>query len=235
MTVTRKAASAAAGFLLIATTVFAAEPVRRVGVYVQPYYEAARAANTPPKVAVGRTYDGLLSSMQRDDIVKARDTVLADPENVTPMTMMVLAIRFYDVGMRDDAMFWFYVAKARYTTLEDVIDVRAPGLASASEAVKNFAILAGPTINGYAFCDRTKQYAANLKAIDWVEAHPYYVIFMDRIAAKPGDRKANLEKSIKAQRAYAEAEHAKFEDPKFTAQFTAARKKNGADTAYCWK
>ena len=30
------------------------------------------------------------------------------------MTMMVLAIRLYDVGLRDDAVFWFYAAKDRY-------------------------------------------------------------------------------------------------------------------------
>ena len=41
------------------------------------------------------------------------------------MTMMVLAIRLYDVGLRDDAVFWFYVARARYITLEDVLDVSA--------------------------------------------------------------------------------------------------------------
>ena len=37
------------------------------------------------------------------------------------MTLMVLAIRLYDVGgCRDDAVFWFYAAENRYLTLEDV-------------------------------------------------------------------------------------------------------------------
>ena len=38
---------------------------------------------------------------------------------------MVLAIRFYDVGLRDDAVFWFYAAKDRYLTLDEVVDVAA--------------------------------------------------------------------------------------------------------------
>ena len=47
-----------------------------------------------------------LASNKRSDILAARDRILADPKVVTPMTMMVLAIRLYDVGLRDDAVFW---------------------------------------------------------------------------------------------------------------------------------
>ena len=50
----------------------------------------------------------------------------AKPKLVTPMTMMVLAIRFYDVGLRDDAVFWFYVAKDRYIVMSEVLDVKTP-------------------------------------------------------------------------------------------------------------
>ena len=37
--------------------------------------------------------------------------IVAKPQVVTPMTMMVLAIRLYDVGLRDDAVFWFYASR----------------------------------------------------------------------------------------------------------------------------
>jgi hypothetical protein len=158
-----------------------------------------------------------------------------DPRVVTPMTMMVLAIRLYDVGLRDDAMFWFYAAKARYTTLEDVIDIRTSGLIAPSEAVKSFAVLAGPVINGYAFCDRARQQAANLKAIAWAEAHPYSVLFVTQLAGKQGDRAANLKKSIAEQKTFAERERARFDDAKFAGEFAAARKKNDADEKFCWK
>jgi hypothetical protein len=93
------------------------------------------------------------------------------------MTLMVLAIRLYDVGLRDDAVFWFYVAKNRYLTLEDVVDVSMPGLASVNAAMKNFAGQVGPYINGYAFCDPGKQHDTMLKAIAWVEKNPYDQIF----------------------------------------------------------
>ena len=211
------------------------EPVRRIPVFVPPYYAAARTPEERPKVEVGRRFDHALASTERGEIAAARDTVEADPGTVTPMTMMVLAIRLYDVGLRDDAVFWFYVARARYITLEDVVDVSVRGLVSASEAMKNFAKLAGPYFNSYAFCDPAKQQATIIKALDWVEKHPYDVLFMERLAAKAGDRTSNLQQSIKRQRASAESERAKFNDPKFVAQFAAARKKNKTEAMFCWK
>ena len=221
--------------LLAAHSAWAAEPVRRIGVYVQPYYEAARTPDGRPRVAVGRTYDGHLSSNRKEHILAAKERVETDPRVVTPMTMMVLAIRLYDVGLRDDAVFWFYAAKARYTTLEDVIDIRRSGLIAPGEAVKSFAVLAGPMINGYAFCDRAKQHATNVKAIEWAEKNPYSVLFMSQLAGNELDRAAALNKSIVEQKAYAERERARFDDAKFAEQFAANRKKNEADDKFCWK
>jgi hypothetical protein len=65
-----------------------------------------------------------------------------------------------------------------------VIDIRMSGLIAPSEAVKSFAVLAGPVINGYAFCDRARQYATNVKAIEWTEQNPYRVLFMSQLTAK---------------------------------------------------
>ena len=58
-----------------------------------------------------KQYNDLLSSSRREDILATRDLIVAAPKLVTPMTLMVLAIRLYDVGLRDDAVFWFYAAK----------------------------------------------------------------------------------------------------------------------------
>jgi hypothetical protein len=46
---------------------------------------------------------------------------------------------------------------ARTVVLSEVLDMQQSGLAQAEDAVRNFATLAGPVINGYAFCDLTKQ------------------------------------------------------------------------------
>src|SRR6478735_9421706 len=115
----------------------AAEPVRQIGIYVQPFYEAARSPGERPRVAVGKEYNDLLSSSRREDILAARDLIVAKPALVTPMTMMVLAIRLYDVGLRDDAVFWFYVAKDRFLMLAGVSDTKSIELAQVEDAVKN--------------------------------------------------------------------------------------------------
>ena len=78
------------------------------------------------------------------------------------------------MGLRDDAAFWFYAAKDRYVTLADVHrhECRRP-CRQVEDAIKSFIALAGPVINGYAFCDIDNQAAIRAKAIDWVEANPY--------------------------------------------------------------
>ena len=227
--------AAAAVLLLFAWAAQAAEPVRSIGIYVQPYYESARTPGDKPRVAVGTKYDSLLSSNRREDIVAARDRLQAEPKLVTPMTMMVLAIRLYDVGLRDDAVFWFYAAKDRYLVMAEVLDVKAPGLAPVEDAIGAFTTLAGPIINGYAFCDLAKQKEQHAKAVAWVEANPYDVMFMTRLPAKPGDRAENHKRAITSAKERAAKERAYFDDAKAVETYYAARKRNGADDKFCWK
>jgi len=213
----------------------AAEPVRQIEIYVQPFYEAARTPDAAPRVAVGRGYNVLLASHKREDILAARDLIEAKPQLVTPMTLMVLAIRFYDVGLRDDAVFWFYAAKERYLVMADVLDTKTPILAQANDAMRSFATLAGPVINGYAFCDLTKQRAAHAKAIAWVEAHPYQVMFMDKAPALPGDRAANAQRGLANAKERLAKEGAYFQDAKVRDEYYAMRKRNEADVRFCWQ
>ena len=223
--------------LITAQFAFAAgpEPVRRIPISVPPYYTAGRTPDERAKVEVSRVFNHALASTTAPDIVQARDALVAQPASVTPMTMTVLAIRLYDVGMRDDAVFWFYAAKARYFTMQDAVDMNAPGLKSVTEAMKAFNTQVAPYINSYAFCDPDKQYALMTKALDWVEKNPYDAALAPNLAAKPGDRKVNLAQSVQRQRAIAADEHAKFKDPKFVADLAKVRKKNKTDAMFCWK
>jgi hypothetical protein len=148
--------------------------------------------------------------------------------------MMVLAIRLYDVGLRDDAVFWFYAAKDRYIVMSEVLDTKTQLLAQADDAVKSFATLAGPVINGYAFCDLAKQADLHAKAVAWVEANPYQVMFMDRAPALPGDRNANHLRALANAKERAAKEKAYFADAKNATDFMATRKRNEADSKYCW-
>jgi hypothetical protein len=149
--------------------------------------------------------------------------------------MMVLAIRLYDVGLRDDAVFWFYVAKDRYIVMSEVLNVKTSQLALADDAVRNFATLAGPVINGYAFCDLARQKAAHAKAVEWVEANPYEVMFRPDAPALPGDRAANARRALANAKERAAKERAYFDDPKTVEAYYATRRKNEADVKFCWK
>ena len=224
-----------AALLLWPLAAFAAEPVKHIGVYVTPFYEAARTPDGSPQVGVGRQFNDLLASNRREDILAARDIVVAKPQTVTPMTMMVLAIRFYDVGLRDDAVFWFYVAKDRYIVMSEVLNTKTQLLAQADDAVRSFSTLAGPFINGYAFCDLTKQKEAHAKALAWVEANPYTVMFMDRAPALPGDRAENHKRALANAKERLIKENAYFDDAKNRAEFIATRQRNDTDSKFCWK
>ena len=211
------------------------EPVKRVAVYVLPYYESARDPGGAPTIAVAKAYDALLASKRAEDVARARDDIAKNNALLTPMTLMVLAIRLYDVGLRDDAVFWFYAAKDRYFTLAGVADVRAPQLAQVEDAVRNFAVLAGPVINGYAFCDVANQQRQQAKALQWTIDNPYQALFLPQVPALPGDRKQNLAKAIAELKSSIAKERDHLAQPANVAQLKAQRAKNGTDRKYCWK
>ena len=220
---------------IVASAAALAAPIKRVDIYVTPYYEAAQGPGGTPKVAVGKTYDTLLASNNREDIVRARDEINRNNSLVTPMTLMVLAIRLYDVGLRDDAVFWFYAAKDRFVTLAGVSDIKSRELAQVEDAVKNFAILAGPIVNGYAFCDIAKQQELRAKALKWVVDNPYKAMFLPQVPARPGDREQNLRKAVADITQAAAKEREYLAKSANVADLKAKRKQNDADAMYCWK
>lgn len=225
----------AAATLMVAGQIATAEPARRIDIFVEPFYRSATNPSDQPQVSVGRKFDALLASNRREDILAARDLIVADPKLVTPMTMMVLAIRLYDVGLRDESVFWFYVAKDRYFTLVDGAVPNAPALATADDSMRSFAALAGPLINGYAFCDLSRQQDARARALAWVKANPYQAIFLPQIPARSSDREAALAQALRQEEAGVEKERSYLQDPKNRQEFLDARKRNGADERFCWK
>ncbi len=229
----------AALLLLAVTSVGAAPPpaapVRSIDIYVQPYYEAARQPGTAPRVSVAKAWDAQLASLRQEDIARVRDAIQADNALITPMTLMVLAIRLYDTGQRDDAVFWFYAAKYRYATLAEVADVRSPALAQVEDAVRSFALLAGPVINGYAFCDVQRQMQQNRAAAQWVAANPYRALMLPQIPARPGDRAENLARAVARIDEAVRTEQEKLARPAELAALATARRDNGAEAKYCWR
>jgi len=101
--------------------------------------------------------------------------------------------------------------------------------------VRNFSALAGPVINGYAFCDIANQQKIRARALDWVEQNPYEAIFMERLPAKNADRTQSLAAAVALIRQSAAKERDYLADAAHAKKFRADRARNGTDEKYCWK
>ncbi|MCE2572461.1 hypothetical protein [Motilimonas eburnea] len=209
--------------------------VRKVGIYVTPYYSAAVAASEKPTVSVAKNYDSLLSSNDPADILKAEELIKQSPELITPMTLMVLSIRLYDVGLRDKSVFWFYVAKDRFITLSEVLDLSHPALAQVEQATADFATLAGPVINGYAFCSIENQQTQRSSAFDWVSNNPYQAMFIEQLPARGPNREESLNQALRKIEQMISQEQAFLSDPANIELMKAARDTNNVDAQYCWR
>ena len=212
-----------------------AEPVRQIVLYVQPYYAAGATFAEAPKVSVDPAYDALLSSTRAPDIRKARDAIAASPDLVSPETMMALAIRLYDVGLRDDAVFWFYAGRDRFLTMQAVLDMRSLRLARLSETVDSFVDAIAPAMDGYALCDIAHHQEREDRAIAWVAAHPYKLLGYADLPAQSEDRNAALAAAVNRLREISEHNRQLMSQPEVQAQLAAARKRSQADAMYCWK
>jgi hypothetical protein len=213
----------------------AAYQVRSVPVKVAPFYEAAEHREEKPRVATASGFDRQLASLRREDIVAVRDAIRAEPAVVSPVTLMVLAIRLYDVGLRDESVFWFHAARDRMATAAAVLDTSFREIARVEATTRAFSLRAGPTINGYAFCEPARQARLRREALDWVEANPYATIFIETLPAKAGDRRSNLAESLRKLKAEAAEEAATLAKPEEAAKLRQSRNESQADEKYCWK
>jgi len=209
--------------------------VKRIAIQVDPYYTAAPDAEGTPQVQVATRYDRLLASVNPGDIARARDLIENENDGITPMTMMVLAIRLYDVGLRDDAVFWYYASRNRFVTAMRVADLKSRDLGNVEQAMKDFVYLAGPAINGYAFCDIEKQKTIAKDALKWTIDHPYTALLNPEIPALPGDRRDNFRKAFNELMAGLAKEEAYLDAMPNVESIKKQRRENGADVKYCWR
>ncbi len=212
-----------------------AAPMRQFAIYVLPYYSAGATFAEAPKVSVDPAYDKLLASTSASDIRKARDAISAQPDLVKPETMMVLAIRLYDTGQRDDAVFWYYAGRDRFLTMEAVLDMRSLRLAQAAQTVDSFVSAIGPTMDGYALCDVARHQEREDRAIAWVAAHPYKVLGYGDLPAQSDDRNAALVLAVTKLREASAHNREILAQPAALAQLAEARKQSQADARFCWK
>jgi hypothetical protein len=126
---------------------------KNLPIYVTPYYDS-----DPLSVQAGEFSDGLRSS----DPEAFEGTIRAMQDSwatLRVVPMYIAAIRLYDRGERDRAVYWFYAAQHRARVFQGILDpeqVRRIGSPAfeLTHAHDAFFRLAGEWINGYAFCDK---------------------------------------------------------------------------------
>jgi hypothetical protein len=125
----------------------------KIPIYVTPFYNSQG-----PEVNVGKYSEGLKTS----DAGKLEGTItkmLREKDTLTPEQMFVASVRLYDLGKKDEAVYWFY--EAEYRARLFVAALSQPGTIGnkgfeLKHAYGAFMQLAGTEINGYAGCDPDK-------------------------------------------------------------------------------
>lgn len=122
---------------------------KRIPIYIEPFYNSQ-----PFKINVEK-YNEELKSEDKDAIIKLSNEIKSNKDNIELMTMFVLATRLYDLGLKDEASYWYYTAGLRRNVFKETL------IADASSGEYKMALdayykLLGEYINGYSFGDLDK-------------------------------------------------------------------------------
>jgi hypothetical protein len=134
-------------------------------IYITPFYDS-----TGPKVSVGKN-SKKLASADAKSILDVTAELKKERDKLRPEVMYVAAIRLYDLGHKDEAVYWFYTAQYRARVFTSILDnENVGGIGSEAFELKQayvaFNQLAGKYINGYAFGEVPKLEKTLLKVVD---------------------------------------------------------------------
>lgn len=120
-----------------------------IPIYVEPFY------NSQPFTINVEKYNDELKTDDKDAIIKLSNEMKLNKDNVELMTMFVLATRLYDLGLKDEASYWYFTAGFRRNVFKQTVisDVSSEEYKMALDA---YYKLLGEYINGYSFGDLDK-------------------------------------------------------------------------------
>jgi hypothetical protein len=141
----------------------AGRPIDAMPIYVTPFYNSKG-----PIVNVG-PFSKDLAASDRDRLLATARAMKGQFSTLPAEAMYVAAIRLYDHGARDEALYWFYAAQYRARLFRAVLDPRTIGGLGAEaferqHAHAAFHQLVGAFINGYAGCD-TERWVRTLEEV----------------------------------------------------------------------
>ena len=137
----------------------------QINIYVSPFYDS-----TPLQINVGE-YSNRLKSDSPVKMLRLADELKEKIDEVNALTLYVLSIRLYNLGEKDESVYWFYTAQFRARVMLDM----AVGLdpTGAPAALGAFQDLTGRWINGYAFGDPDKAFSILEQVIKDVQHMKY--------------------------------------------------------------
>jgi hypothetical protein len=127
------------------------QPQKRIDIMVVPFY-----ASDGTDVHVG-DYSDRLGTNDLKELDALAQEMAQQRDKLTPEQMFVLAIRLYDLGERDNSVYWFYEAQFRAKLFLKTIDSAQVSKGDPTYELlmdyNSFTESAGRSINGYAGCD----------------------------------------------------------------------------------
>jgi hypothetical protein len=123
-----------------------------MSISVSPFYNSQGT-----QIQVG-DYSERLKTNDLKTLTTTAQEMSQKKEALTPEQMYVLAIRLYDLGDKDNAVYWYYEAQFRARLFQQAIEPAQLMRTSdrtfqLTTAYDSFQKLAGEPINGYAGCD----------------------------------------------------------------------------------
>ncbi|MFO0942419.1 MAG: hypothetical protein U0930_16905 [Pirellulales bacterium] len=126
-----------------------------IPIYITPYYESEGT-----KIKVGE-YSEKIAKADANTILALSETLKKQRDNLRLEVMFVMAIRLYDLGHKDEGVYWYYTAQYRGRLFANILDKNKIGSLGSEpfelrQAYGAFMQLAGQYLNGYAFGDLPK-------------------------------------------------------------------------------
>jgi hypothetical protein len=134
-------------------------------IYVTPFYDFNGL-----KISVGE-YSMKLARADAKTIIQLSADLKKEKDKLRAEVMYVTAIRLYDLGQKDEAVYWFYTAQYRARLFSSTLDKEKVGSIGSEafelkQAYIAFNQLAGEYINGYAFGELQKVEKTLTKVIE---------------------------------------------------------------------
>ena len=156
-----------------------------IPIYVTPFYNSEG-----PQISVG-PFSGQLTTATADTIMDVAAAMKKQWDGLPIEAMYVAAIRHYDLGQKDEAVYWFYSAQYRARLLASIVsDDNAKKIGGtafeAASAHSAFNQLAGEYINAYAFGELDKSKATIKKVLaEGEKTIPRFAVIYPKVSFIP--------------------------------------------------